>query len=355
MKKLLFVVPFILIIFVSPSYAATRIYYIAAIEVEWNFTPSGIDQITGQPFSEYQQFWTKPGPYTLGTKAKKAVYREYTDASFTTIKPRTPEWEHLGVLGPLIRAKVGDTIQIEFKNNTSMPTSMHPHGVFYGKDSEGAPYQDGTSGSDKRDDGVLPGGTHTYVWEVPERAGPTEGGPSTAFWMYHSHASEVGDVNAGLMGPMIIAARDQSRADGSPIDVDREFVVTFYEFLEVESRYIHENISTYMSSPDEVAIGRDVFGAPILTSPDPDRPAEFILRETINGYSYGNIPMLTMYAGEKVRWYVMGSTNFEVHAPHWHGNTFKWRDMYADTIPLLTMGMEILDMGWFKEYLGYGR
>jgi len=344
MKKLLFVVCSLVALFVPPAFSDTKIYYIAADEIEWDFAPSGIDQITGQPFSEYQQYWTEPGPYTLGTKAKKAVYHEYTDSSFRTMKTRSQEWEHLGILGPLIRAEVGDTIQIEFKNNTNMPTSMHPHGVFYGKDSEGAPYQDGTSGSDKRDDGVPPGGSHTYIWEVPERAGPVEGGPSSAFWMYHSHASEVGDVNAGLFGPMIITARGQSKADGSPIDIDREFVITFYEFLEVESRYIGENINTYMSSPEDVSIGRDVFGAPILMSPDPDRPAQFILRETLNGYSYGHIPTPTMYTDEKVRWYVMGSTNFEVHAPHWHGNTFKWRNMYADTIPLLTMGMEILDM-----------
>ena len=78
----------------------------------------------------------------------------------------------LGFLGPLIRAEVGDTIQVIFRNNAKRPYSMHPHGVFYNKDSEGAPYEDGTSGADKADDGVPPGGTHKYTWQVPERAGP---------------------------------------------------------------------------------------------------------------------------------------------------------------------------------------
>ena len=64
---------------------------------------------------------------------------------------------------------------------------MHPHGVFYDKDSEGASYDDGTSGADKEDDAVPPGKTHTYTWKVPERAGPGPNDPSSIVWLYHSH------------------------------------------------------------------------------------------------------------------------------------------------------------------------
>jgi hypothetical protein len=71
----------------------------------------------------------------------KAVYREYTDASFTRLKPRPPEWQHLGLVGPILQAEVGDTIKVVFKNNAT-------HGVFYKKDSEGAGYNDDTSGAD---------------------------------------------------------------------------------------------------------------------------------------------------------------------------------------------------------------
>ncbi len=45
---------------------------------------------------------------------------------------------------------------------------MHPHGVQYArKDSEGATYKDGTSGSVKIDDGIPRGGTYTYRCTVP--------------------------------------------------------------------------------------------------------------------------------------------------------------------------------------------
>ena len=46
----------------------------------------------------------------------KAIFREYTDGTFTVLKGRSAGDEYLGLLGPLIRAQVGDTIQIVFKN-----------------------------------------------------------------------------------------------------------------------------------------------------------------------------------------------------------------------------------------------
>jgi hephaestin len=54
--------------------------------------------------------------------------------------------------------------------------------------------------------------------------------------------------------------------------------------------------------------------------------------------------MVTMRAGERVRWYLMGTTNFEVHAPHWHGNTVVINHMRTDVVSLVTMGMVVADM-----------
>lgn len=48
---------------------------------------------------------------------------------------------------------------------------------------------------------------HTYIWEVPERAGPGKNDPSSVMWMYHSHADETKDTWAGLMGAMIFTGR----------------------------------------------------------------------------------------------------------------------------------------------------
>jgi hypothetical protein len=45
-------------------------------------------------------------------------------------------------------------------------SSIHPHGVLYDKSSEGAPYSDGSSSSEKGDDAVAPNATYTYTWKV---------------------------------------------------------------------------------------------------------------------------------------------------------------------------------------------
>jgi len=316
----------------------TRVYYIAADEVEWDYAPAGRDLISGQPFDSVSRPFTEAGPRRMGRRVVKALYREYSDSTFRTLTPRPPEWEHLGFLGPVIRAEVGDTIRVVFRNNARFPVSVHPHGVFYDKDDEGALYEDGTSGADKADDGLPTGGTHVYTWPVPERAGPTAHETSTAFWMYHSHVHEVEDVNAGLLGPMIIGRRGALRPDGTPKDVDREIVMGFIEVDEGSSLYTDHNVQTYWGTPDSV-VRTVVFGTPGL---GPDGAAHF--RETMNGFLYGNGPMPQMRVGERVRWYIMGSTNFEFHAPHWHGNVVDIDQMRTDVAAILPMGMAIADM-----------
>jgi len=220
---------------------------------------------------------------------------------------------------------------------------MHPHGVFYQKDSEGAQYLDG-SGDESKKGTVAPGGTHTYIWPVPERAGPGHGDMSSMLWMYHSHVNEIADVNAGLVGPMIITARGMAKADGQPKDVDRELVIAFADVDETESPYLQDNIQRYMGDPKSVRVVPDPFGVPAIVTSDPVVPFDFEEKASMNGFVYGNLPSLTMKVGERVRWYVMATSNFELHAPHWHGNTVVIQHMRTDVATLLTMGMLVADM-----------
>lgn len=74
------------------------------------------------------------GPHRIGSVYKKAVYWEYRDGNYTEEIPK-PEW--LGFLGPVLKAEVEDVIVVHLKNFASRPYSLHPHGVFYEKDSEG--------------------------------------------------------------------------------------------------------------------------------------------------------------------------------------------------------------------------
>jgi FtsP/CotA-like multicopper oxidase with cupredoxin domain len=315
----------------------TRTYFIAADRVTWDYVPGARDEVVGAPYVD-TAFFGKAKPRPVSTLYRKVLYREYTDSTFRTLTPRPPAWQHLGFLGPLIRGVVGDTIRVVFRNNGDRPYSVHPHGVLYDKSSEGVPYNDGTSGRDKADDGVPPGGTYTYIWPVPDRAGPGPMDGSSVMWMYHSHVDEVRDINTGLFGPMIITARGKARADGSPNDVDREIVASFMQEEEQDSWLAKANLP----SPDSMAS--------LGPKPNPSLRQDgypWYVKFTINGFVHGSMPLsaLTVRKGEHVRWYLMSSTNdFDFHAPHWHGNTVTVNGMRTDVAQLAMMQMSTADM-----------
>ena len=323
-----------------------RTYYIAADEVEWNYAPSGINQISGKPFEGDETIFTEHGPHRIGLTYKKAVYREYTDDTFARLKPRPADQQYLGILGPILHGEVGDTLKVVFKNNATEPYSMHPHGVFYDKDSEGSPYEDGTSGKDKADDAVPPGANHVYTWKIPERAGPGPNDPSSIVWLYHSHTHEMEDVETGLIGAIITTRKGMAGPGGKPRDVDREFVGLFMIFDENQSWYLHDNIQHYTGDPQGVKI-TDLQPFDLL-----DRFSLFgrgfiaaNLKSSINGYMYGNMPMMVMKKGERVRWYLVTmGTGINFHTPHWHGNTVLDHGARTDLLAISPAQMETVDM-----------
>jgi FtsP/CotA-like multicopper oxidase with cupredoxin domain len=287
-----------------------RTYYIAADEVLWDYAPSGRDEMMGHALDS-AEFAIGNGPARQARVFRKAVYREYTDSTFRVRRHRGAEWEHLGLLGPTLHAEVGDTLRVVFRNHARYPFSIHPHGVLYTKSAEGAPYNDDTRGSDRLDDAVPPGGTYVYNWPIPGRAGPGPQDPSTIMWPYHSHAHEWRDVNAGLIGAIVVGRRGSLDATDRPHGVDRELVSLFGVFDETNSRYAPDNLRTYTG--DTARVG-------------PRGPLSFsgAGMQSINGYMFGNLPLasLTVRRGAHVRWYVFSGTMADdFHSPHWHGAT----------------------------------
>ncbi len=323
-----------------------RTYYIAADEVEWNYLPTGMAHTTGPRDAETAKVYTERGPDRIGTVYRKAIFREYTDATFTKVKPRPPEWEHLGLLGPVIHAEVGDTIKAVFKNNATRPYSMHPHGVFYLKPSEGSPYDDGVAPENKKGAAVPPGGTFTYEWPVPERAGPAPADPGSIVWLYHSHVDEPRDVNTGLIGAIVITARGKAKPDGRPADVDREFVTLFMLFDENQSWYLDKNIETYTSDPKKVnKLDFKPINADGTLSGTGTGFAAANFRAAVNGFQYANCPGLVMRKGERVRWYLLALGDaLNLHTPHWHGNVVTRHGSRTDLVWIGPATMETLDM-----------
>jgi FtsP/CotA-like multicopper oxidase with cupredoxin domain len=330
-----------------PKHSRVRIFFVAADEVAWDYAPSGQDVAMGHEFHNLEADYMESGPHKIGRVYKKAVFREYTDARFNRLKPRSADEEYLGILGPVLYCEVGDTIKVVFLNHSSRPYSIHPHGVLYAKNAEGSGYNDGTSGEDKADDAVPPGATHTYIWQVPERAGPGPNDFSSVAWMYHSHVEELRDVASGLFGAIIVTARGKARPDGHPSDVDREVVSLMISINENESWYLDENIRKYTTDPGGVNKKESIPGGPDdVLAPGLGRGfADVNIRYTINGYMFGNMLMITMKTGERVRWYLLAlgdSNNF--HTPHWHGNSVNIHGHHTDVISLSPGQMETVDM-----------
>jgi hypothetical protein len=282
----------LLFLFASCScLAATRHYYIAAEDVAWNYAPSGHNLLNGNPV---------PQPWSRKLEWDKSRFIEYTDDTFTTQKPQ-PEW--LGILGPIIRAEVGDEIVIDFLNRGRRGHDLHPHGLHYDKSNEGALYLPVAKGAF-----VAPGARYTYHWFANPSSGPGPGQPSSIVWWYHAHVDPGIEVNAGLMGPIIVTAKGKAKPDGSPKDVDREFVASFMIFNELGAK------------PE----------------------GQFY---AINGFIFGNLPGLIMKQGDKVRWYLLGMGNeIDLHTPHWHGETVTDGRRNTDVIELLPGSMATVDM-----------
>lgn len=331
-----------------------RTYYIAVEETEWDYAPLGIDIMTGQAFEGTSAAYAKPGPNHIGNIYRKAVYREYTDATFATRKPRPQQDDYLGLLGPVVRAEVGDTIKVVFKNNASRPYSMHaPDDVFRARHaaSSGTTVDaDGFVTFGEPEDTVQPAATVTYEWDVPERAGPQPGDPSSIVWVYYSRVNESKDAASGLVGPIIVARRGQANADGTPKDVDREIVALFTAFNENLSWYVEANIAAHLSAPDQKALNKrdanfsDAKGFFTFAGTG---FVETNYKFSVNGYLYGDGPVMPVHQGQRVRWYLLGmgdvgALNF--HTPHWHGNTVLSHGTRRDTVPLLPMGTDTVDM-----------
>ena len=327
--------------------AKLRQYYVAVDEIDWNYMPAGKDETMAMAPMRYGKFFATRGPHLIGSVYRKAIYREYTNATFKHLKPRRADDAYLGILGPVIHAEVGDVIHVVFRNNGTHPYSMHPHGVFYEKASEGSPYDDGIPDAKKGGDSVAPGKTFTYVWQVPERAGPGPADPSSIAWFYHSHAEDRKDVNAGLVGAIVVTRKGMARADGTPRDVDREFVALYLAFDESQSWFLDENVKRFTTDPGHVNLAE-------LVQMDPEHHFDFFIgqgigaqnfRFTVNGYQFSNGPMMVMKKGEHGRWYLLNlGEGLNFHTPHWHGNTVTVNGRRTDVIALSPADMLTADM-----------
>ena len=89
----------------QPPAPQTRTYYIAADEVTWDYVPGGRDEIAGQAVRRHRVLCQRPGRGLSRPSTTRCSTASTPTAPSARLKPRAAEWEHLGFLGPLIRAR----------------------------------------------------------------------------------------------------------------------------------------------------------------------------------------------------------------------------------------------------------
>uniref|UniRef100_A0A8C9YQM9 Coagulation factor V n=1 Tax=Sander lucioperca TaxID=283035 RepID=A0A8C9YQM9_SANLU len=270
-----------------------KTYFLAAEEVEWDYAESQ--------------------PNSRETKFTKVVFRGYMDSSFSTPDFRGELDEHLGILGPVIKAEVGQSIMVVFRNKANRPYSLHPNGVSYTKQTEGLSYEDGSKYWYKYDNEVQPNTTFTYLWKVNSMVGPMPDESHCRTWAYYSGVNPERDIHSGLIGPLLVCR--EGTLDKTLNDM-REFTLLFMTFDESQSWYYKEN-------------------------------QEMMQRKTINGITY-NLKGLRMYTKQLVCWYLinMGSPK-DFQSVHFHGQTFlhKKTTSYRQAVyPLLPGSFATLEM-----------
>ncbi|XP_060098309.1 ceruloplasmin isoform X1 [Heteronotia binoei] len=312
----------------APSSKGTsnvRHYYIAAEEILWNYAPSGINNFTGEELisdGESEAFFEQ-NERRIGGTYKKAVFREYVDGTFTKLKERLPEEEHLGLLGPVIRAEVGDIIHVTFQNNGSHPFSIQPHGVSYNKDNEGSFYNTVSGGTAAPSSHVNPGTTFIYEWKVSEASSPAQEDPDCLTWLYYSASDEIKDTSSGLVGPLLVCKKGTLLPSGRQKDVDKEFFLLATVFDENLSWYLDDNIQYFTrTSPDEIDKEDEDF-------------QESNKMHSINGYMYGNQEGLEMCGGNTISWHLIGlGSEVDIHGIYFSGNTLLSQGKRQDTVNL---------------------
>uniref|UniRef100_A0AAX7SNV9 ferroxidase n=1 Tax=Astatotilapia calliptera TaxID=8154 RepID=A0AAX7SNV9_ASTCA len=231
-----------------------------------------------------------------GPTYKKVVFREY-EKGFRQAKTH-PSW--LGLLGPTLRAEEGETIVVTFRNMATSPYSISPHGVAYGKQSEGAYYFDNTSQKEKEDDKVLPNSEHVYYWEVTSDVAPQKNDPTCLTYTYISHQNVVKDYNSGLIGTLLICKQ------GNYENV--LYVFLFGVFDESRSKY---EPSGYTSDNH--------------------------VKYTINGYTNGSLPDVSMCTYAPVSVHLVGmSSEPEVFSVHMNGQVLEHAGHKVSSVGLIT-------------------
>ena len=180
------------------------------------------------------------------------------------------------VPGPLLHVTEGDDLEIEVENNTTLPHTVHWHGMF----QRGSWKNDGVP--DTTQPAIAPGETFTYRFKAE---------PSGTMW-YHCHVNVNEHVAMrGMWGPLIVDPKDPPPIEK---EVTKDYVMMFSSW-----------VSSWANKPGHGGLPGD-------------EPDYF----TINGKAFPDTQPLQIKKGDVVRIRLIGAGE-ETHSIHIHGHDFE--------------------------------
>jgi manganese oxidase len=249
----------------QPQPGGQRIeYWIQAQTVRWDIVPTKRDDWHNRKVPGKNRF-------------RAYTYFEMTPG-FAAVKqgPSIP--------GPTLYAEVGDVLVVHFRNadrSLRQAVTMHPHGVKYSPEYDGA-----YMGEYTRAGGfVAPGETFTYQWEcTPDSVGS---------WPYHDHGpNHTLNTFRGLFGMLHVRPRGEPLPD------------------------VHRALFVHQLPPPVTGLQRNF--------------------QCINGRAYaGNTPTLRSRVGQTVELTAFGMDN-NFHTFHIHGH--RWKDPAGQYVDNPSMG-----------------
>jgi hypothetical protein len=162
-----------------------REYWVQARPAKWNVAPTGRDEWMNHPIRGRRTFTA-------------LVYQRYSAGFADPIGAAS-------MPGPTFEGEVGDTLVVHFRNGDDrfeQPLTVHPHGVRYNPEYDGAYLGDFTRAGGF----VAPGEEFTYVWEATP--------DSVGVWPYHDHGpNHTINTLRGLFGAVIVREKGAARPD----------------------------------------------------------------------------------------------------------------------------------------------
>lgn len=241
-----------------------REYWIQATTTEWDVVPKRRDEWHDKAVA---------GP----TRFRAFVYQEMTSG---WASPKAPA----RIPGPVLRAEVGDLLVVHFRNadkRLEQAVTMHPHGVKYNPDYDGAFMGDFTRAGGF----VGPGESFTYRWEATP--------DSVGVWPYHDHGpNHTLNTFRGLFGGLIVYPKGAKVPD------------------------LERLLFLHVLQPPVTGLKRSF--------------------QCINGKAFaGNTPTIQAKVGQDVALHVIGMDN-EFHDFHIHGH--RWKDATGTFVDTPTVG-----------------